>query len=452
MAKRASDLTGSRVSESCTGPTLQTWLIGFLMMKGRDLVRSDRLIWWLLLVAAIIRAASIVDKGVLYDQRGFDDAVRYLDSARVLASTGVVSFAGVARSAYQMPGYAAFLSIFFRAPADQFVRILLIKVALLVVSVSSIYVLYLIGKRIGGLRVGLTAAALLTFSLPHVYTGNLTLSENPFMLGLLAMMWLVIHLADRPGWKPFVGLLIVFCITLYIKQAAVGFLLAAFVYLLVKRYPWTLLLKQTAVAFAVILLALAPWWIRNYQVFDTFVPFTSFDGAPFFEGTFQRFQPYGTGSFEAMARVLNPERGTETDRSRLLLDAGRRRLRTRWAADPGGVVLAYAVTKPAAAWLLPFYWDKVFGINGYWVLRIHAAVSALGLVLLGWFSVRSRSRAEFLLLSLNVLVITVGASYYLGLSRYVYPYVPFLYIAVAYLIDLLMSGFVAQRTSLPAQA
>ena len=114
---------------------LADWL---LMMKGRDIVRSDRLIWWLLLVAAMIRVASIVDKGVLYDQRGFEDAVRYLDSARVFASTGAISFAGVARSAYQMPGYASLLSVFFRIPADQFVQILLIKVALLVVLVSSI--------------------------------------------------------------------------------------------------------------------------------------------------------------------------------------------------------------------------------------------------------------------------------------------------------------------------
>ena len=302
------------------------------------------------------------------------------------------------------------------------------------------------------MRVGLIAAALLTFSLPHVYTGNLTLSENPFMLGLLAMVWFVIQLADKPGWKPFAGLVAVFCITLYIKQAAVGFLAAAFVYLLVRRYPWALLLKQTAVASAIILLALVPWWVRNYQVFDTFVPFTSFDGAPFFEGTFQRFQPYGTGSFEAMAQVLDRTRGTEIERSRLLTDAGKRRLRGRWTADPCGVVLTYAVMKPAAAWLLPFYWDKVFGISGYWVLRIHAVLSVLGLGLLGWFSVRSRSRAEFLLLSLNVLVITAGASYYLGLSRYVYPYVPFLYVAVAYLIDELVCRFAARRTSSSAIA
>lgn len=136
-----------------------------------------------------------------------------------------------------------------------------------------------------------------------------------------------------------------------------------------------------------------------------------------------------------MARLIEGKEFNEVERSHTLIEAGRERLRVRWATDPVGLVVTYVVMKPAAAWLIPFYWDKVFGINGFWVLRIHAMLSVFGFVLLGWYSVRSGSRAEFLLMFLNVLIITVGASYYLGLSRYVYPYVPFLYVAVAFWLD-----------------
>lgn len=392
-------------------------------------------------MAALIRAASIVDKGVLYDQGGFDDAVRYLDSARVFSSTGAISFSDTPHSAYQMPGYAVLLALFFRLSSNPLVQVLLIKIFLLVVSVASIYVLYLIGKRVDGVRVGLVSAALLTFSLPHIYTGNLTLSENPFTLGLLAMTLLVIRMADRPSWRAFFALMVVSFASLYVKQAAVGLVVPALVYLLIRRYPRSLLLRQAGVAIAIGLIVLAPWWVRNYQVFGTFVPFTSMDGAPFFEGTFQRFQPYGSGSMQAIDELKGKGwPASEVDRNRILADAGRARIRGRWSADPQGVLLSYTVMKPAAAWLLPFYWDRVFGISGYWVLRIHAALSVLGLVLLGLFSVRSSSRAEFLFFFMNVGVITVGAAYYLGLSRYVYPFMPFLYVAIAYLVDRTVSA------------
>jgi len=164
------------------------------------------------------------------------------------------------------------------------------------------------------------------------------------------------------------------------------------------------------------------------------VPFTSGDASPFFEGTYQRFEPYGTGAFDAMDEVLSDSTGTEADQNRLLQDAAREHLAQRWAESPADVLTTYLVTKPAAAWLLPFYWDAVFSISGYWVLRIHAFVSAAGLLSLGWLSFRSKARAEFALLFMNALVITAGAAYYLGLSRYVYPYMPFLYIALSYVL------------------
>jgi len=401
------------------------------ILRFGSLVNSKRAIWLVLLVAAVIRVAALVDTGVLYDG-DFIDVVRFTESARVMAETGRFSFAGMSSSAYQMPGWPAFLAVFSAITGSVFAEQLLVKSSLILMSLGSIYLVYLLGRRVGGTATGLIAALALTVSMPQIYTGTLQLSENPFTFLLLLMTYLLIRLVDEPRWMTFAGLLAVFLVATYVRQTTLGFLPPALIYLLVRRYEWRLLWRQVLVVALVLIVALTPWWVRNYRVFDRFVPFTSFGGAPFFEGTFQRFEPYGTGSFDAMDEVLKQAGPSEPERSRALVVAGRARLAERWSADPGGVLITYVVMKPAAAWLLPFYWDSVFGINGYWVLRIHAIAMALGLGLLVALSIRSRAKNEFLLMLLNIAVITAGAGYYLGLARYVYPYVPFVLIACAY--------------------
>lgn len=414
-----------------------TWIVR-ARIALRSVISSEQSVCWVLALAAVIRIAALLDSGVLYDGGGFIDVVRFTESARVMAETGRFSFAGVSSSAYQMPGWPAFLSVFSAITDSVFAEQLLVKTSLIMMSLGSIYLVYLLGHRVGGKATGLLAALALTVSMPQVYTGTLPLSENPFMLLLLLMTYLLIRLADKPSWATFVWLLAVFLLATYVRQTALGFLAPAPIYLLVRRYEWRLMWRQMIVVILVLVVALSPWWVRNYRVFDRFVPFTSFGGAPFFEGTFQRFEPYGTGSFDAMDVVLETAGPSEPDRSRALVVAGRARLAQRWSRDPGGVLVTYAVMKPAAAWLMPFYWDKVFGISGYWVLRIHALAMMLGLGLLVVFSIRSKARNEFLLFLCNVAIITVGAGYYLGLSRYVYPYVPFVLIACAYPVAVLV--------------
>ncbi len=408
----------------------------------RSVISSEHSIWWVLSLAAVIRIAALLDSGILYDGGGFIDVVRFTESARVMAETGRFSFAGVSSSAYQMPGWPAFLSVFSAVTDSVFAEQLLVKTSLILMSLGSIYLVYRLGRRVGGTATGLIASFALTVSMPQIYTGTLPLSENPFMLLLLLMTYQLIRLADEPSWATFGWLLAVFLLATYVRQTALGFLAPALIYLFVRRYEWRLMWRQMIVVILVLVVALSPWWVRNYRVFDRFVPFTSFGGAPFFEGTFQRFEPYGTGSFDAMDVVLETAGPSEPDRSRALVVAGRERLADRWSEDPGGVLVTYAVMKPAAAWLMPFYWDKVFRISGYWVLRIHASAMMLGLGLLIALSIRSKSRHEFLLFLCNVAIITVGAGYYLGLSRYVYPYVPFVLIACAHPVALLVKRWV----------
>ena len=409
------------------------------------LFSHDRLIWWLLLVAGVIRVAALVDKGVTYDG-GFGDAIGYMASAKMLATTGRLTFYGSWPSAIVMPGFVALLAPAFLVTKVRFVQYLIVKIVMLVVSLASIFALYLLGRRVAGRRAGLISAALLTASFAHIYAGLLTLTENVFGLLLLVLTLLVIRLGDEPGWRRFFACLAVFCIALYVRQTALLSLPPALIYLAMRRYPIHILARQTLVAILVIICALSPWWFRNYVAFGEFVPFTTNGSYAFFEGTFQHFQPYDGRAFVAMDAVLKDAGSTEMEKDRALARAARARMAQRWKSDPIAVLTDYGLMKPAAAWLLPFYWDKVLGVSGYWVLRLNALGSLMGLILLVWYSFRSRAKAEFALLTMNVALITAGASWYLGLSRYVYPYMPFLYVGIAYFLDATIRRFAMIRS------
>ncbi|MDZ4168493.1 MAG: glycosyltransferase family 39 protein [Coriobacteriia bacterium] len=420
---------------------------GVSRMKG--LLNPDRGIYLLLALASVLRIAAVYDVGITYDGQ-YIDAVRFMDSARELAASGRFTFAGAESSAYQMPGYSAFLALLLSAAESPFTEHLLVKATLLLLSLATIYMVYLLGSRVGGLWVGLVASAFLTFSMPNIYTGLLTLSENPFSLAVTTFALLVIRLGDEPGWKYFSLSLGVFILAIYLRQAALMMLPPALIYLLLRRFPRKLLWRQTAAAIMVIVAVLMPWWIRNYCLFDAFVPFTSFEGAPLLEGTYQRFDPYPEhgGAFVQMDELTSNFTGNELEKSHLFARAAHQRLVQRWRTDPLDLVFTYALGKPAAAWLLPHYWDTVLGASSYWVLRVHAVMSALGLAALLALSIRSDARYEFVFMGLCVLLVTVGTSYYLGLHRYVYPFMPFLYVAIACALNRLTSRC-SQRLSSP---
>jgi len=308
--------------------------------RVRNMFHEERLIWWLLVVATVIRIAALVDKGVYFDPN-FSDAAGYLESARVLASTGRLGFYGYEHSAYVMPGFVLFLTLFNLATPNVFLQYLAIKASMILMSAASIYVLYLIGKRIGGTRVGLIAAALFTLSMPQIYTGTLALSENPFTLSVLGLTLFVIRLADKPSWRVFGWCLVILVTAVFIKQAAIGLLPPVLVYLLVRRYPTSLLAKQVVLTVVILALSLSPWWARNYRVFGEFVPFTSMSAATVLHGSYQRFQPYRTGSAEAVDELIGRSTESEVEQNRALAEAASVRMSNQWDANPVDMLFTY---------------------------------------------------------------------------------------------------------------
>lgn len=382
----------------------------------------------ILLAATALRIAALVQYGTGYDG-DFADAQWYLASARTLAETGAFTLRSADLSAMMMPGFVWFL-VPFVALLPAGAQLLGMKLAFIGLALLSVWLVYLLGKRLAGPWAGLVAAALLALSPASIYTGNLTLTENLFLPVVLLFTLLLWRMAEAPTWRRFLPLLAVFCAGVYVRETMLVLGLAAFAYLLVKRMPLAALARWAAIAAVVLALALTPWWVRNLGLFGEFVPTTTGGAYPFYEGTFQTFHPYGTGSFDGMGAVLEGVRGGEIERNEALYRAALDRIAGQWRTDPGSLLLRTLVTKPAAAWALPFYWDEVLGMKSWWVARIHALVAALGLLALGWAAIRGPKRAEagFMLTVAAIMTVLVGVM--LGLSRYVYPFMPYLYVAI----------------------
>jgi hypothetical protein len=262
---------------------------------------------------------------------------------------------------------------------------------------------------------------------------------------------MVFRLAEKPSWRRFVPLVIVFVVSLYTRQAALVILPAAVVYLWLAHYPKPMLFRQVAMTVLAVVLVMAPWWVRNYEAFHAFVPFQNMGTETMYEGTFQVFAPTPPEAAQAVQRIVGGFKGTEYELTQAFGDATRKRLEARWAQSPVRTLSAYLIQKPAAAWLLPHYWDEVLiAGSSWWVVRIHALVAVLGLAALAFLSVRSRKRNEFIFMAICVVAITLGTIVYLGLHKYVYPFMPFLYLAISYVVVQWVSALTP--TTLPAMS
>lgn len=396
-----------------------------------------RCIAGILVVAAALRIASVAEFGVSYDG-GFFDAQWYLDSARVMAETGAFTLRGPELSAMMMPGFVWFLVPAVVLGQTFFGEYLLIKLAMLFLGLLTILLVYLIGVELGSPPTGLIAAGMLAATPAHIYAGNLPLTENLFGVLVLLFTLSLFRFRRTRSRVAAVASIAALCAGFYVRETMAVLALAGVSYLLVAGIPARKVAMWTGVASLVLVLALAPWWVRNHRLFGEFVPTTTGAGFPLFEGTFQTFHPYGTGSFEAMASLLDGFEGGEPERNRLLVSAAIDRMRTQWERHPLELLGRMCGTKPAAAWLLPFYWDEVLGLSSWWVARIHAATAALGLACLVWLGSARRAIAEYRFLLAAVALITVSAGLVLGLSRYAHPFMPFLYLAMA---QVAMTGF-----------
>jgi 4-amino-4-deoxy-L-arabinose transferase-like glycosyltransferase len=178
----------------------------------------------------------------------------------------------------------------------------------------------LLGRRVGGSRAGLLAAAIAALYPIYVALDGSLMSEPPYALGVAVCMVVAFRAVDEPTLKRAAVLGLAIGVTILIRGEALGLLvvLAVPVVLAAPARRLARLVLIWAVALAVI----APWCVRNAVTFDRPMLVSSEDG-PVFAGANCNLSYYGrdTGYWHSACVGLRSEFNPAT-RSALLREQG----------------------------------------------------------------------------------------------------------------------------------
>lgn len=158
-----------------------------------------------------------------------------------------------------------------------------------------------------------------------------------------------------------------------------------FVFLILKKYDFKLLIKQCLIAGLILVLTLAPWTYRNYKVFDKFIPLTYGIGNPLLLGTYQGVGypldeelDYVKNVDEKMPNEMkyyldNPtEKDYMTRYYRLEYDGMKAKYRMDewWNRDKRSMLKSYLYFKPMENFYNCFYWNTILNIDYNNILKV----------------------------------------------------------------------------------
>ena len=144
---------------------------------------------------------------------------------------------------------------------------------------GTVAVIGVLGRRIGGTAVGLTAAGIACVYPVFVGADGSLMSESLYGLLIATVLLLALRLMDRPGPWLAAGLGIAIGLAALTRTEGLAFLvLLALPAAWLAGGPLRFRAGLAAVAIAGALVVVAPWTVRNHEAFGSFVPISTNEG------------------------------------------------------------------------------------------------------------------------------------------------------------------------------
>jgi hypothetical protein len=359
---------------------------------------------------------------------------------------GYISYVTDEATAYYPIGFPALLGgLYWLANHVPFIDLNLMTVTgvfQVVISVATVALVFVIGRRLAGPRVGLVAAGVLAL-FPNVIHQVTTIQvETTFIFFTMAALAVIID-HDWSAGAPGRGRLLAFsgllAASALVRPFSTPLLLGLLLAVLAVGVGWRRVLVTVAVPLGVLVLAFTPWTIRNAVELDGFVPSSTnmgdtlcIDRGPGADGGFRWTIHEGCAKPdlpEARRNTANTRRAVEwviDDPGRELVQIARR-AKLMFRDDHDGILSTEGLGSG------PVMSDTTRDVSttvADWYFRVVLALSVVGLPLLLSRAPRPERRL-FLVIGLALLVIPLLLW---GNPRFHQPLVPFMVVSMAALV------------------
>lgn len=429
----------------------------------------------LLLIAVLlmmfgIRLLSLIYYGADYGLES--DDLSYVNAAITFVETGQITMHGVL-SAQIMPGMIWLITPFVLIFGKGATLWLALKIFWIIMGTLSAYGVYKIVRIFAKPIYGILAC--LFFIAPDfVWADMLILTETPFIMACIFLLYSSFQLAETKKWKYFYFICFWYMFALLLKANIAPYPLFLFAYLIMKKYDLKTLGIQIVIAAVITLAFIVPWTIRNYIQFDHFIPLTYGIGNPKLLGTYQgKAVPddeqldYETNVYSKMSDEMKKyynDDGTTKDYLKeegaweenymakyyaLELDDMKANYRlSEWRKNNmSDYLYSTLVFKPKGLVYNTFYWKEIFNIPvtvNYLFRKVDLVLFAFAT--LGIFLNRKRIKEGLLILSFYLFQILVYA-YTFSFDRYAHSMFLFRFIIIGLGLYELVEFIKAKRIS-----
>lgn len=329
-----------------------------------------------------------------------NDDMGYINSGITFAHTGVISIYSQYPSAMIMPGLPVLCGAFYLVFGEGDAFWIALKLLYCLFGTLTALAVYKSVKLFAPKGFGLLS--MLPFFLPNaVWMNNIILTETPYCFFLAWSVYYALSMGKNLNAKNSVLFSLTFFGALMFRNIALIIPFAAFAYLLlIKRGERKRVLAASAGVWLLIA-AFAPWCIRNYRLFDAFIPYTYGAGSPTLQGTYQGwgwpedseldyktnaddvFREEYSSYFDANGDPVDPAQTQYLTLSSEMIKA-KYRMSVWFSRSPFKFLTSYLLIKPMTMTVAVFYWKDLFGCPKLLLtlLRLAGCFFAAGAVIL----------------------------------------------------------------------
>lgn len=342
-----------------------------------------------------------------------NDDVKYIRSGLTLIREGKLIYRSKSFSTvYIMPGLPFVLAAFFNF-FQVSKGILAFRILQAILQGISAYLIFLIAREVFDEKVAIVAMIIDVLYLPEYFVSQIILTECIFKFLFLLSIYFAIKGLNKWDLKSYILSGLFWSLSLYFKPVVALFPLVIVLIWIKIKVSFKTQAKVVIVVTAIFIAIMMPWWIRNFILYDSFIPFTKSSGNPMLQATYINYD-------QSIDHIEYEVGENEIENDELELKLTRERFFSQLNKFKWEYVYWYLIKKNLYLFSKPFYWKEVFEIPLKSVKVVHNFI--LLTAFLGMFFSK-RNILSYFLISTIIYFVIIYIPYY-TFSRYGYPLMP----------------------------